>query len=403
MSRLRLNLMAGPPGTPLSGKGEIYFDSDRRLKFIDDLGVVNILPANGWMDRNLLINGGFDWAQRQVPGTLTSYAATANRTYGFDRWGMTIQTSNVQCQQIDSSGSPETNLYARYYGKFKQTNSPGKLILTQTVEGVETSALRGRTVRFRFKAKYSIAASMIIRFGLLQLAAAGTIDAPPAAFETAFNVNSADPTWGTNLATVTPVLAEGGTADANGVTATLTNAWVYYSATFVVPITAKNIIPAIWTDSQLASGDELNITEAGLYDGAEIRDWAPMPAALELARCQRFYCKTFPQGTAPADGAGALGAITWMAGKATAVAEGACGIWTFPVTMRATPGTITPYCPRAGGTAGQVTDATLGNAECSATATSNSSDRMVNIGCTGNASTAVGNALQVHMIANAEI
>ena len=73
------------PATPAAGKGEIYEDSaDKRLKFIDETGTIHVLSNSG-PDNNLIINGGFDIAQRQVPTSLTSYAAQADRVYGFDR------------------------------------------------------------------------------------------------------------------------------------------------------------------------------------------------------------------------------------------------------------------------------------------------------------------------------
>jgi hypothetical protein len=71
---------------------------------------------------------------------------------------------------------------------------------------------------------------------------------------------------------------------------------------------------------------------------AEVR-----PVGVELAICQRYLAKTFPQATAPAQGTGVTaGAIIYRALYSGADYWGAA--WRFPVTMRAAP-TITYFNP----------------------------------------------------------
>ncbi len=66
----------------------------------------------------------------------------------------------------------------------------------------------------------------------------------------------------------------------------------------------------------------------------------------ELRRCQRYYWKSFPQGTAPATNAGLTGALAG-AQLSSASSNGVIGWGGFPVTMRGTP-VVSIFNPSAG-------------------------------------------------------
>lgn len=399
MSSIRL-VTQTTPATPSSGNVEVYPDSaDGRVKQIDSGGVVSTLSNNG-TGENTLYNGGFNWAQRQVAATLTSYAASADRVYGPDRWGLSNQTSSLQYAQVDTSGTPATGLQARYYGQFKQITGAGKALISQVLEATNTMPLRNRTVRFSFKARYAVAASLSLRFGLLENQNAATADTVVNPWTTAWGANGTDPTWGANLAKIAPVLTEAnGTIASTAVTATLTAAFVRYSATFVVPSNSKNLIAAIWTNNQLAVNDELHISEVCLTDGPEILDWTPRPLQQDLDACLRYYCKTFPLATAPAQSAGVAGGLRGSAVIAGAVATSSVMQWRFPIPMRTTP-TLVYFNPSANNAfvrnVPAATDAT-------ATASANATADCVDINCTGLAGWTVGQELKVHATAAAEI
>ena len=72
-----------------------------------------------------------------------------------------------------------------------------------------------------------------------------------------------------------------------------------------------------------------------------------------LARCQRYYAKTFPMSTAPANGIGSYDGVFY---SETPSGIMPVAMWQFPVNMRAAP-TITTFNMRAGGTSGQWTNA----------------------------------------------
>lgn len=413
MSWLTLNKASINPGAPGVSRKRLWLENANlgRYKAIDgDTGATEVLSADGWHDKNNVANGHFAIAQRQLATTLTTYSNVGGRSYGPDRWGLSNENASLQFQTVYLNGAVETGTTATSYGKFKKITTGGKMVIAQVVEGVNMNALRGRNVRLQVSMKRTIAATMVVKIGLAQLTAAGTGDTIPSGaglFVTAFNGVGTDPTLGANLSYIVPTFASTeqsfGTAPAivnNGVQCTLTGAWVRFSGVFAVPSTAKNLIIMIWTDGQPAALDELNITEVGLYDGVEVKDWVEFPLAYELMVAQRYYFKTFGFFVAPAQSAGLNGALHWMAGKAGALAEGACGHLRFPQIMRTTTPTLTGFNPSAANAL--VRDVT-GAVDTTAQAFADTSDCGTSSSCTGNAATAVGNVLALHVTADAEL
>ena len=84
------------------------------------------------------------------------------------------------------------------------------------------------------------------------------------------------------------------------------------------------------------------VTGVKLEVGSIATPFVPDNYSDSLVKCQRYYCKTFPMATAPANNTGSSGsktAIAWQTGSG-----GWYLYWTYPVTMRANP-TTTAYCP----------------------------------------------------------
>lgn len=391
------------PSAPASPKGEIYLDSTalNSVRSINYQGRIDILSPNS--RANLLINGGFTFAQRQAPGTLTTLTpGTTNRAYSADRWAVGNGANDIQYQRIDTVAAVEAGLSARFYGKLKKITAVGKIGISQVVEAATCFPLRGRTVRFSCKMKYSVAASMSVRLGMIVNQSAGTVDAPTAALYNAWNGSGVDPTLGANLAYVAPstTSGEGGTINGNAYDIVLTSAWVKYSGVFLIPAGTQNVIPSVWTNTTRAVNDELNISECSLTDGYELQDWSAPAVSDELIRCQRFYAKTFAVDTAPATNVGVnTGEFKFMSGLAGIAGERSPS-FRYPVTMRITPSTITTYNPAA--VNAQVRDETAA-ADLTATAVAGANDSSLGITCTGLAGTLVGSLLGVHLSLNAEI
>jgi hypothetical protein len=230
---------------------------------------------------NMLINGGFDLAQRQTPGTLTTIA---DNKYAADRWRATRANADIQYQRVDALG--ETGLTSKYYGNFKKITNAGKLHICQIVEGFTSVSLRGKLIIFQAKMKAS--SSKTIRMAILELQNAGAIDTIPATLVTAFGADTVDPTLGANVAVITATQSK-----------SVTTAWQNFSISVTVPSNSKNIVCAIWSDAGFAINDTLSIAEAGLYTGTTVQDWVVPDLGTEILRASRYYVKTYNLDTLP--------------------------------------------------------------------------------------------------------
>jgi hypothetical protein len=177
------------------------------------------------------------------------------------------------------------------------------------------------------------------------------------------------------------------------VSGTLSSSWQRFSATFVIPSGCVNIIPMIWLNAACTASDDLLIAECGLYLGEEIRDWVEQPFQLEFLRCSRFFQKTFPYGTVPAQNAGVAGAQAIVSGAAASFG----GSLDYPQgRMRTTPGTLTTYNPSAANANFRdVTNA----ADRVVTATNDGDTSVLLVGAAGQASA----TNRIHFTADAEI
>jgi hypothetical protein len=248
-------------------------------------------------------------------------------------------------------------------------------------------------------------AAKTMRVVLLQLQNAGTIDvvpgyaagAPAGSFIAAHGANTVDPTFGTNLAKIAPVLLDNATSANTGLTCSVTTAWQRFGGTFLLPSNYKNLVLCVFTDSQFAAADSFSISEVGIYDGQEVRDWAPRMNASDILNCQRYYCKSFNLDVAPTQTSGLIGAIRGWVSVAGAVSTVNAAI-RFPVQMRVAPA-MTFFNPSAGNafmrnvTAG--TDAT-------ATSATSIGDSAVEITSTGQAAWTVAQSTATHFTADSE-
>lgn len=353
---------------------------------------------------NFIRNGGFWFAQRQAPGSATTYSNTTGRSITADGWGITNENASVTYARFDTSGSIQTNYQSRYYGEFLKITSTGKMVISQVLEGTDSQALRNCAVRLTVWIKASGVASLTLRMGLLYVNNSGTVDAPPATFVSAFGAASTDPTFGTNVSKATGSSSDDNTTAMtnNAFTIAATSAWQRFSGAFSVPNDVKNLIPTIWTDGQPAATQGFDMGQCMLTQGAELQDWSPHLISIEQARVQRFYQKSFAIDTNPATNAGAAtGEYHAIAGKAGAVANAGFIPVRMQVPMRAAAG-ITLYNPQAANA--QVRDQT-GAVDHSASSVSAGAAGFQEflVTSTGNAATAVGDQIGIHWSADAEI
>jgi hypothetical protein len=102
-----------------------------------------------------------------------------------------------------------------------------------------------------------------------------------------------------------------------------------------------------------SNGETFYITGVQLEKGSTATEFEQRGIGTELALCQRYYAKTFPMSTAPANGIGSYDGVFY---SETPSGIMPVAMWQFPVNMRAAP-TITTFNMRAGGTSGQWTNA----------------------------------------------
>jgi len=159
----------------------------------------------------------------------------------------------------------------------------------------------------------------------------------------------------------------------------------YFSATGAVSVVAVN--GATWY-----------VTGVKLEVGSIATPFVPDDYSVSLRKCQRYYCKTFPQATAPATNLNAssgclifasmnlfnLGMLTWL----------------FPVTMRASP-TITRYGIKSADT--NWTNFTNSNVATTSGANVISEQSTCVYSAGDGTAAAVGNQVGIHAAADAEL
>lgn len=252
---------------------------------------------------NYAVNSDMRLFQRQAVGTTYtapsfngSALSTSVDAYGPDQWKVATQSATSggwKSKQVDTNGSAESGLAARFYTTFQaQTTTKG--VFYEPLEGVVAQALcnDGGTCTRQILLKAS--ASKTIRVGVIQLNGSGTIDVIPAAIvPTTWGANSTDPTLATNLAYVTAGLAvppgAQGSISGNGANCSVTTSWQQFAVNFTPPANAKNLLLAVWTDSQFAANDTLSIAQPMLTRGSTLQQWFTPNPAEEDVRCQR-YC-----------------------------------------------------------------------------------------------------------------
>jgi len=247
------------------------------------------ISANGF-SQNVLINGGFDIAQRQNPKAATTIA---NGKYAADRWKYQNYLGDATYQVVNATG--EAGLNCANYGKFTKTTTGSKMMIAQIVEGVNTIPLRGKTVTFQIKLKSSSNQSM--RLALIE--STGTIDSIPT-IVSIWGGSNENPTLAENLNYVY-------VSDAF----TTTSIWQQFSITTIIPGSSKNLIAVILDNSYYTVGQSLCVAEAGLYVGDAVRQWTPRPIAEELNMCKRYYENNVSPSVTITNGVARVSYIAW--------------------------------------------------------------------------------------------
>ena len=276
--------------------------------------------------KNKIINGDFGVWQRGTSFTPTS------QTYTSDRFAMTSDgsgaTRTITQQTFTLGTAPVAGYEEKYFLRYNQSvaGSGGTgNYLYQRIEDVRTFA--GQTVTLSFWAKAD--AARVVSLTLGQLFGSG--GSPSSQVDTSLGSVTLTTSWVRYTATVAVPSIAGKTigTDSGGLTSSLQVLFTYpTNATMTIDLWGVQL-----EESSVATAFQ---TATGTLQG-------------ELAACQRYYQKSYAQGTNP-------GSATADCGVDIVVPVGGTGAYyfptRFPVEMRGTP-TITIY--DQAGTSGKVT------------------------------------------------
>jgi hypothetical protein len=329
--------------------------------------------------RNRLINGRFALWQRG-----TSFSAAG---YTADRWKLELSGSMATAsRQTHTPGQTDVPGEPRYFMRLAATGGAGAGDCVRLVQPIEdVRSLAGQSAILSFFARRN-AGSGNVSTELAQAFGSG----------------------GSPSADVTQIGAA---------KHTLTTSWQRFTVALTVPsISGKtpssneddNLRILFWAsagsthNSRTASLGQQTITidiaDVQIEPGAAATSFELRPFATELALCQRYFEKSFPLATAPAQNAGLTGAAGFAqaAGASTAQAGG-------PIAYRApkrTAPAITLYNPSAANA--QAWNAASGT-DFSSTAAFAADAWAFHLTMTSPASTNAGNLVRLHWTADAEL
>lgn len=286
-------------------------------------------PAIG----NPILNSAYQVWQRNTSAT---YTGASNQYTGADRWsylGSAGSSATISRQVTgDTTNLPNIQYCARYLRTAGNTDT-NTLYFAQTFETINTYQFAGKTITLSFYARkganYSAASSYL----------------------------AANLAYGTG----TDQALNGGAAANNIVTQqnVLTSTWQRFTVSATVPTAATQLVAMFtWAGVGTAgAADYYEITGVQIDQGSVALPFRTYAATIqgELASAQRYYQKSYPQGTF-ADG------VTTTEGSAQSIAVGSTNLfsWTsFKVTMRTAP-TVNIYAGAGGSGSGSARNNTSG-------------------------------------------
>ena len=341
--------------------------------------------------RNKIINGAMEIAQRGTSFTVnTGFGAN----YTLDRYSRIAVTSAVVTvtQASDGPVSEPTLPYSLRctVATADPTVTASELwTLLQKIEGYSARDLIGKTFTLSFWARSTKVGTHCVAFYNNDYPSADRY------YVAEYNISVAD-TWEYKEITVIGGLITAGTWDwTNG--SGLTVGWTLYCGT-----TRQGVAGSWQSGWALATSSQVNvldtignifaITGVQLEVGSTPTPFEHRPFGVELGMCQRYYEKSFPYATAPAQNTGVTLGAAYATGQV--VNQAFSTSVTFAVAKRAAP-TITTYAPDSA-TANWSLNTTTPTA-----ATANIGDSAFAV--TGSTAVTAGNGYSIHWQAVAEL
>lgn len=294
--------------------------------------------------RNKIINGAMEVAQRGTSFTVTTGTSAV---YSLDRWTRVSVTSAVLTvtQAADGPSSDLTLPYSLRCTVATADPTVGATeysVIAQKIEGYSARDLVGNTFTLSFWVRSAKIGTHCVTFYN------GSYPSIDQSYVAEYAIAAAN-TWEYKEVTVIGGLPTAGTWDwTNG--AGLTVGWTLYCGT------NRQIAAGSWNSSSwgLGTASQVNvldtignifaITGTQLEIGSQVTPFEHRPFGTELALCQRYYEKSFPYGTAPAQNVGSTLGAAYATGQV--LNQAFSTNVTFAVSKRAAP-TVTTYSTNA--------------------------------------------------------
>lgn len=310
--------------------------------------VLSTLPSAGVTFRNRIINGDMKVDQRNSGSSVTCNS----NTYGLDRWEYVVsQTGKLTVQQNAGSVTPPAGFvnYMGYTSTSAYSVGTTEYFYTdQSIEGYNVSDLgwgtaSAKTVTLSFWVRSSLTGTF---GGSLQNSAKNR------SYPFTYTISTAN-TWEQKSITIA--------GDTSGTW--LTTNGIGLTVTFGLGIGLTSIVgPAgSWAGADYRSatgatsvvgtnGATFYITGVQLEKGSVATPYEVLPYQVQLAQCQRYYCKSFNPSIVPAPSAAQAIYSTFATYSSS---NGyVAGVYPYPVQMRAAP-TVTFYTSNSSPTTGQ--------------------------------------------------
>ena len=228
-------------------------------------------------EQQLLTNPGFNFAQRQTPGTLTTIT---DNTYSADQWKVTRSSADVQYQRLSNSGV--SGFISANRGRFKKITNAGQIVIFQPIENLITQGLLNQTVNFQLSIQHNV--GRLWRLALINWS--GTADAVGAMIS---NFTTSPMGLNANFAYLSSYTITSGTGvEVWDISVTMPGSGI------------SNLVIAIMIETSMLANATVDIAECHLNIGSDVRaPWYPLSAPEDLARCERYYEKSYDIDTIP--------------------------------------------------------------------------------------------------------
>jgi hypothetical protein len=290
--------------------------------------------------KNRIINGAMDIDQRNAGASVGT--GSGNDVYTLDRWQAVYGANNkYTIQRSTTTAAGFINSLLVTSSAATATSAGDIYHIGQTIEGFNVSDLgwgtaNAQTVTFSFWARSSLTGTF---GGALQnsannrsypftflISAANTFE-----YKTVTIAGDTSGTWLTDNGSGIKVRFNLGSGSTYSGTAGAWAASDFRNATGAISVLATN-------------GATLYITGVSFEKGIVATSFDYRPYGTELVLCQRYYQKSFPIATAPAQNVGGVGAVY----SQSPAPSGSAPAWVnFATVMRATPSTVTTFNPSA--------------------------------------------------------